>query len=574
MPVTSTADTDYKVAMFGNLTALTGDTMTYNCFQNRLTVDNLQVTGGLQITPATSTADTEYKVALFGNLNTLTGDTVTYNCFQNMLTVDNLQVTGGLQITPATSTADIEYEVSFFGLNDALTGDATMTFNPLDNRLTVTDLQVTDDVTIGDDLTVTGSTALGFGLKIDTLNSIISQTCRLLCWDNTASTGSRLIRTKNTLYYVGSTDTLHAPNVTATGDMDISGNITTSTFNSTTAVISSTLNSQVVISPTITSSVMINANNITAVGDLIVNAPVTTETENNRVAFVEAKAVGGVIDYGKGVLSRGNLFYNNDNETLFCKNLLGQELVYSPKLRITAATGSGFPPGEFTIDSTNGLTANHATSFSVRVNNTKQFQIETTQTTVVNDLQCNSDLYVKDLIINGVLPINYTQSYSGGLGSFTLTSNMWGQSKMILFSNNGSLYNMQTYGLDVKAWQKSTGTTGDFSLVNNTFNGLWRWEIVVDVQYNTTNSNARLNPKIYVERTRGGTATKCFGSLGDGQGAYFRGSNRARQISVVGSGVVDCQSGDDFTIKTLANLGQNTNFSNQTILFDEKTFSI
>jgi hypothetical protein len=62
-------------------------------------------------------------------------------------------------------------------------------------------------------------------------------------------------------------------------------------------------------------------------GDLIVTAPVTTETENNRVAFIEAKAVGGVIDYGTGVLSRGNLFYNNNSETLFCKNLFGEELV-------------------------------------------------------------------------------------------------------------------------------------------------------------------------------------------------------------------------------------------------------
>jgi hypothetical protein len=56
-----------------------------------------------------------------------------------------------------------------------------MAFNPLDDRLTVTDLQVTDDVTIGDDLTVAGSTNLGVGLKIQSLNAILTQTCKLLC---------------------------------------------------------------------------------------------------------------------------------------------------------------------------------------------------------------------------------------------------------------------------------------------------------------------------------------------------------------------------------------------------------
>jgi hypothetical protein len=65
-----------------------------------LTVPILAVTTFAYIKPTTSTQNIEYKVAMFGNGNVLTGDTITHNCFENRLTVDNLQVTGGLQITP------------------------------------------------------------------------------------------------------------------------------------------------------------------------------------------------------------------------------------------------------------------------------------------------------------------------------------------------------------------------------------------------------------------------------------------------------------------------------------------
>ena len=645
-----------------------------------ISVPTLSVETQAYIMPVTSNTDTEYKVAMFGNLNVLTGDSITYNCFQNRLTVPNLQVTGGLEITPATSNAYIEYAVTFFGLNNALTGNS-MTFNPLNNRLTVTDLQATDDVTIGDDLTVAGSTSLGVGVKIQTLNTIISQTCRLLCWDNAGSTTSKPVVTKDTLYYVGSTDTLHTPNVTATGDIDISGNVTTATLNSNTvnvAVLNSSTrinasivavattgdficdgtatfgddctissskdlffteasttvsgdkgvikwdsigrltgarssalearlemvnetarpntvgNYQIQLTPNdvnlstpasgkITQRINniikseLNNTNFTVSTDMeitgdttvtAVNATTTPLNTNCRLLYMEGSTLTGRI-------SGNGCYYNPDGDVLFANRLQGSEHSRSPEFLISyTGQGNGQIKQVIHTDTELYLQYQQTKGHFFKNGAVTKLLITDAISTFYNDVDVKGDLVVLGSIINGVLPLNYTQSISGIVGSFTLTSNMWGIDKEILFTDNGSLYDMQTYGLNVKAWQKSSGTTGSFSLVNNTFNGLWRWEIVIDVQYNTSNSNARLNPKIYVERTRSGTAEKCFGSLGNGQGVYFRGANQVRQISVVGSGVVDCQSGDVFKIKTLANLGQNTNFGNQTILFDEKTFSI
>jgi hypothetical protein len=77
--------------------------------------------------------------------------------------------------------------------------------------------------TIGSTLTVTGSTALGSVVKINALGSVGTQTCRLLSWDNTAAYDSKQIRTSGDLYYNGTTETLHVPNV-AVDDATVGGN--------------------------------------------------------------------------------------------------------------------------------------------------------------------------------------------------------------------------------------------------------------------------------------------------------------------------------------------------------------
>jgi len=187
-----------------------------------ISVPTLSVETQAYILPVTSNTDTEYKVAMFGNLNVLTGDSITYNCFQNRLTVPNLQVTGGLEITPATSNADIEYAVTFFGLNNALTGNS-MTFNPLNNRLTVTDLQATDNVTIGDDLTVSGNTS------IKALNNTTANFNNRIPFINGDSTDTGVLVSRGNFNYNTSSQTLNCGTFNGTLNGSVSNAVTIGT---------------------------------------------------------------------------------------------------------------------------------------------------------------------------------------------------------------------------------------------------------------------------------------------------------------------------------------------------------
>lgn len=508
--------------------------------------------------------------------------------------------------------------------------------------------------------------------------------------------------------------------------------------------------------------------------DLIVTCPPTTEVRNNRIPFVEYKA--GATDQTTGILSSsGSLFYNHSSETLVGDRIYGETLVYSPRLRVIDSA-SALPHGEFTLNATDGVQLIHPTGFAIKVNSVKQLQVETTDTTISNDLKCESDLTVdgvcdfqnatataltttaltttaltvtsgagsngnctltivsdtdnlvetacpqinmkkdgnrcgyfikggtdadssatsteNNLIFNiadttatpnafyfqedttellkiatggselstdlnivgdldaqsttvrgiqvttssiifddvaysgingqlpllfwdnrsngdnrlrqrdtdltynagqqrltttnaevtgvltyGGLPLNYVQSVEGGANGFVCESNMWGKGasdKMIVFSSVAANYEMRSFGADLTAWDKSAFSL--FSLSNVAYQGLWRWSITIDIQYNTGNTNARLNPKFYVERTRvSGPITKVekvFGSLGQGRGMYFRGGNRARNVTICGQGVVDCLSVDTYKIKTQCNLGQNVGFNNNTTAFEEKGYTI
>ena len=348
---------------------------------------------------------------------TNTFETFNITC-ENITTTNITATTDNTSIRALNNTTALASRIPFINGTEAgvLVSRDNFNYNPSTETMNVGTINTTQDISIGDDLSVVGSTSLGSGLKIQTLNTIISETCRLLCWNNAGSLTSKPVVNKDVLYYVGSSDTLHTPNITASGNVG-AGSITT------TSITSTSFNSQTVISPTITSSVMINAFDIKALGELTVTCPITTLSDNNRVAFIEAKAIDGTTDYGQGILSRGNLFYNNDNQTLFCQNLWGQVLVYTPKLRVTPPSG-GFVAGEFTIDGANGLAAQHASSFCVKVNSVKQVQISSTQTTFFNDVVMNNDLTINgntvftNVVANEFrntfsnLPIGYTATYS------------------------------------------------------------------------------------------------------------------------------------------------------------------
>ena len=185
-------------------------------------------------------------------------------------------------------------------------------------------------------------------------------------------------------------------------------------------------------------------------GDLTVTVPITTEPDNHRVTFVEAKQIGGVTDYGKGVLSRGKLYFNNNSETLFCQNIFGQSLVYAPKLRVTPPSvtpPSGFVSGEFTIG-TGGLTAQHASSFCVKINNVTQFLIQTAQTTVYNPLTLNSvpiipttsntDILLLDSSNNQISKSGLTFNASGGVLSTTNISLTGGLTTALLTTSSNA----------------------------------------------------------------------------------------------------------------------------------------
>jgi hypothetical protein len=252
------------------------------------------------------------------------------------------------------------------------------------------------------------------------------------------------------------------------------------------------------------------------------------------VTFIEAKAVGGVTNYGTGILSRGMLYFNNNNETLFCKKLLGQELVYSPKLRVMPTAGSGLPSGEFTIDGSNGLTANQATSFSVRVNSGKRFQIQEAQTIFFNDVVMNNNLTVNGSVVytnvaatefrNTIsnLPIGYTTIYS--CDSYSTNNGAFGMDAYVVLNSqasHGGNPTVHQFGANVTlmygiVFVRSAIDFGQ-SVSRNywTLNG-WQsgsptnqkyagcWEVRVSATFHNL-SSSRITPKLAIKKFNGTT---------------------------------------------------------------------
>jgi hypothetical protein len=342
-----------------------------------ITVPILAATTYAAITPTTSTANDEYAVAMFGNGNELTGDSMTYNCFQNRLTVPNLQVTSlTLTNAPTDNTDNNERRLLFLGANNEVYTDTTLRFNPSTDYLYCNQLNVSQRIysnllymANNADTDANETARIVFkrptdGILATTITfAYNSGLNKLLC--GSAEFGGDITATNITAsgqvginrYIATGNSDLNVLFLTAEDKIRIGGSDKPFTFNPYTGVLK---------------SYQLELSN-----NLNVNCPITTQTGDNRIAFIEATA--GTTDYGRGVLSRGTLYWNNNNQTLFCQNILGQSLVYSPKLRVTAA--SGFVAGEFTIDANNGLAANHASSFCVKVNSIKQLQIQEAQTT-------------------------------------------------------------------------------------------------------------------------------------------------------------------------------------------------
>jgi len=601
-PVTSTEDVEYRVSMFGNGNEMTGDVgYTYNCFENRLTLKHLQIDASINIqTPATVNSgflripfidsSTSGSSGVLSSSNKLLFDESNGRLsVTGFILTPVINISNTAYITPVTSTQNAEYKVAMFGVDNGLTADTGMTYNCSQNKLTIDNVNITGtldltslevetlDVTTSADiqaLTVSGASNLGVGVIIKALSELTTQTCRLLAWDNTQNENFRSIRSSSELNYNGSTDTLYSPNIN--------------------------------------SSTKIFAEDIDVSGDIVfTNGKIFNDPANNYMALKAINSDGNTslagFSFNMAIWEDGHVRMNASTQIRFyIFNTASQSSVEHMVLTTTSlrvkndilADANLTCSGSVTIVNplTSGVNRQCSLLFvddnggdnRIKVKPSMNFNPSTETLTIptivsseltANDATITSTINCSGQIILGTLPLNYIQILSGQTGSFTMTSVVnvngnFGQNQQIMFSSSASLYDMKVFGQDTKAWQKSNGTTGNFSLISSTYNGMWHWDIVIDCQYNTTNTNARINPKIYLERTRGGATAKCFGSLANGKGVYWRGANRARQVSIFGSGCVDCQVGDIFKIRTLCNLGQNTGFGNNTNLVAEKTYTI
>jgi hypothetical protein len=236
-----------------------------------ITVPVLAATTYAMITPMTSTENDEYAVCMFGNGNELTGDSMTYNCFENRLTVTNLQV------------AQRIYSNLLYMANNADT-DADETARIVFKR-------PTDGIL---------ATTIGFAYNSG-LNKLL---CGGAEFDGnvTATNITASGQVGITRYIANGNSDLNVLFLTAEDKIRIGGSDKPFTFNPYTGVLK---------------SYQLELSN-----NLNVNCPITTQTGDNRIAFIEATA--GTTDYGRGVLSRGTLYWNNNNQTLFCQNILGQ----------------------------------------------------------------------------------------------------------------------------------------------------------------------------------------------------------------------------------------------------------
>jgi hypothetical protein len=490
---------------------------------NYIAVPVLVATTYAMITPMTSTENEEYAVCMFGNGNELTGDSMTFNCFQNRLTVPKLTLTNA----PTDNTDNNERRLLFLGANNEVYTDTTLRFNPSTDYLYCNQLNVSQRIysnllymANNADTDADETARIVFkrptdGILATTIGfAYNSGLNKLLCggaeFDGnvTATNITASGQVGITRYIANGNSDLNVLFLTAEDKIRIGGSDKPFTFNPYTGVLK---------------SYQLELSN-----NLNVNCPITTQTGDNRIAFIEATA--GTTDYGRGVLSRGTLYWNNNNQTLFCQNILGQSLVYTPKLRVTAA--SGYVAGEFTIDANNGLTAQHGTSYSVKINSNKQLQIQETQTTFFNDVVMNSNLTINGNTVftylqatefqnkNSDLPIGYTATYT--CSQYDTAFGTFGMDDNILINNDASQGGNPTvhqFGANVSLTYNSVVIRSPIDFGQSSNRLYWRlngwqsspttnqnyvgcWEVTAFAIFQNL-SQSRITPKMSIKRYNG-----------------------------------------------------------------------
>jgi len=231
-PTTSTEDEEYKVAMFGNGNELTEDGMTYNCFQNRLTVPKLQVTGELQVTQriysnllymannADTDADETARIIFKRPTDDILATTSTFaynsgldkllcggaefegNVTAPNITTGNITASGQVEINPIIATGNVDLNIPFLNISDQIrigdvTGVKPLTFNPNQGILKSYDLDLLNDLTVG------GSTTICSKNKTAT-----TELCRLLFLDGQSNIGTNYDIVRDDFLYYKPSSTL------------------------------------------------------------------------------------------------------------------------------------------------------------------------------------------------------------------------------------------------------------------------------------------------------------------------------------------------------------------------------
>jgi hypothetical protein len=143
-----------------------------------------------------------------------------YDTTSDTLFVPNISAPN-LQIVAISKSDDVEYPVTFHdtALNKVCKDSSQTNFryNPSTNKMSVRDINCEFN------LKVLNNTSLGSALYVNILNPVaINTTYPLLLWDNTGALDNRAISHDTTkLYYDTNSDTLNAPNITASGQVQI-----------------------------------------------------------------------------------------------------------------------------------------------------------------------------------------------------------------------------------------------------------------------------------------------------------------------------------------------------------------
>lgn len=135
----------------------------------------------------------------------------------------------------------------------------------------------------------------------------------------------------------------------------------------------------------ITDDLTCNANTILQ-GDTTITAITNTNVENCRIPFIEGN--GSVT--GR-LCNQGNFYYNPGNTTLVSENILGVSQVATPQVVIQGTVAT---TAQINIDPTYGLFFNHPDGYVFRMSGVWKVRIGTNDTTVYNNLQCQTNLSV------------------------------------------------------------------------------------------------------------------------------------------------------------------------------------